>query len=474
MKLAWTHILASCLMLGCIADRTGLAPAQDAGVETDSARDSDTVDAPIDATADVLLPDDAGRCADQETRCASDTLLERCIEGDWLGYTCDLGCDVGVGRCAGFPASNGLGPISQWAYAAGIEVSGGDPHVADCDTGQITVRRAGAPDEVVREVRSAGVGFVGGVGFEVIEADGRSIGVFSSASLRVALDASLFVVGTNPCAFRVSGPVELGGLVSLKGWGGAPGAGSRSSDLGNGVDGTAGPVTASGSFDSGGGGGGHFTSGAVGGNAPGGTLGGAGGTVGGSSNLVPLRGGGRGGEGGGEGGVGGAGGGALQLSAATTLTVSGTIDAAGGGGAGGSDASDGSGGGGGGGAGGAILLESPMVSISVPGLLLVAGGAGGQGTTCENVCMGSSRGMDGADGGSVVPAPGPAGLATGGGGGSGSDADGVPRIGGTGTNGGGGGGGAGRVRINTASGAESFLGVVVPNVGLSVGRLGDS
>lgn len=472
MKLAGTRILASCLMLGCIADRTGLAPLQDSGVESDAGRDSE-VDAPIDATpADVPTVEDAGGCMERETRCASGTILERCIEGDWLEYTCDLGCDVDVGRCAGFAASNALGAISQWAFAAGLDVTGVDPFVVDCDSGRITVRSAVAPADVVREVRGAGVGALAGLGFEVIETDGRALGVFSLASLRVASEGSLFMTGTNPCAFRVSGAVDVGGLASLKGFGGAGGAGSLSNALGTGDDGAAGPVTASGSFDSGGGGGGHFATGGVGGNAPGGTLGGAAGLVSGSPELVPLMGGGGGGRGGGTGGVGGAGGGALQISAATGITISGTIDAAGGGGSGGSDVSEGSGGGGGGGAGGSVLLESPTVTIA--GRLLVAGGAGGQGTTCENACAGPSRGVDGADGGSVVPAPGSPSLATGGGGGAGSDSAGSPRIGGTGTNGGGGGGGAGRVRINTASGAESFGDAVLPNVGLSVGRISES
>ena len=137
---------------------------------------------------------------------------------------------------------------------------------------------------------------------------------------------------------------------------------------------------------SGGGGGGALTAGGAGAGGVGGT-GGTAGNASSASSTSPLRGG-CPGEASGNWActtTGGGGGGALQLSAAGSVTVSGSISANGGAGGAGSCASAGcapgpeprtfGGGGGGGGSGGTLLLEG--VTVTVPGTLVAAGGAGG-------------------------------------------------------------------------------------------------
>jgi hypothetical protein len=100
-------------------------------------------------------------------------------------------------------------------------------------------------------------------------------------------------------------------------------------------------------------------------------------------DLRPLRAGCAGGIGS-AGNFGGSGGGAVQISAATTLTVGSTaiISAAGGGGRQGPSGEEG---GSGGGSGGGILLEASSVVIDPSAGLRAHGGAGsGRGDTCPN------------------------------------------------------------------------------------------
>jgi hypothetical protein len=135
---------------------------------------------------------------------------------------------------------------------------------------------------------------------------------------------------------------------------------------------------------------------------------GLGGSVSGNAQLVPLAGG-SGGAGGGpdvdiiaRGGGGGGGGGALLIYATGSVTVSGTITAAGGNGGTGYTVGGGSGGGGGA-SGGAIVLQSGTVTAS--GTLTTAGGAGG---TSTGDAAGGAGGtgrirMDGLSTGATVP-----------------------------------------------------------------------
>jgi hypothetical protein len=166
---------------------------------------------------------------------------------------------------------------------------------------------------------------------------------------------------------------------------------------------------ASGGTPGGGGGGGFATAGGTM-NATEGDAG-LGGAVNGNAQLVPLAGGSGGGGGGPDvnitsanrGGGGGGGGGAIQIYATGSLTISGTITAAGGnGGNGYTSGGDGSGGGGGG-SGGAIFLQSGSVTAS--GTFTTAGGTAG--TSTGNAAGGAGGTgrirIDGLSSGSSVP-----------------------------------------------------------------------
>lgn len=184
-----------------------------------------------------------------------------------------------------------------------------------------------------------------------------------------------------------------------------------------------------------------------GGGGYGGSFGGKGGTGGTGENglggiaadpitaVTALRGGCAGGRGAGGGGAnGGPGGGAVYLLAATSLAVSGTINAsgAGGGGGGGGDS-----GGGGGGSGGMIGLEAPSVMLVTGAKIFANGGGGGEGFE-------TTQGKPGDD--AIAPTPaaagGKGGTPNGGDGGDGSQAS-AGANGKNGNSSGGGGGGGG-------------------------------
>jgi hypothetical protein len=190
-------------------------------------------------------------------------------------------------------------------------------------------------------------------------------------------------------------------------------------------------------LSSGGGGAGHATNGAQGGDLSGAqvVMGSAPGVANGTAALEPLRGGCNGG------GSTNSGGGAIQLTSNSAIRITGTINASG---AGGKRPT------GGGGSGGGILLEAPVVEVGDTGMLIALGGGGasrdhrGQtsndgtkatGGICDGATTHCGRGGDGATGTEQSM--------------SGEDqavtAD-EP------TSAGGGGGGAGRIRINTQPG----------------------
>jgi len=202
-------------------------------------------------------------------------------------------------------------------------------------------------------------------------------------------------------------------------------------------------------------GGGGAGGGGFGTNGGGGGAGGAGSTVSGAGGspgpvaamttfeLVPLRGGLAGGTGGqvSQGGLGGKGGGAIEITAQTTIELTGgSIRANGGGGQ--SAMSGVSGGGGGGGAGGAIFLEAAMVTLS-SSMLCANGGGGG----------GSQPGSNGMESDCNLPGVGGAHGSSNNSGGDGAigtlsgtaGTPGAPTLGG-----GGGGGGVGLIRIRGA------------------------
>lgn len=188
----------------------------------------------------------------------------------------------------------------------------------------------------------------------------------------------------------------------------------------------------------------------------------------GGAEQVPLEGGMRGQDACG-GATGGGGGGALQLTAGREISISGTLDASGGGGAGGSQTGTCLGGAGGG-SGGGLLIEAPRVFMT--GFVFANGGGGGGG--------GNNQGLAGSSGGTSPHPRDPGvggdgrdgrgcpleGYTRGGAGGSGATSTspssagepadevagcigGPDRVGG-----GGGGGGLGRIRVNTLEGCQ--------------------
>ena len=225
------------------------------------------------------------------------------------------------------------------------------------------------------------------------------------ADLRVIGDRPLVLIATGELRVRTEGAIlsgsgDFGGVD-------APGPGADPDDCAGAGAGAPGGVHPDSKMTYGGGGGGGF-----------GSRGGDGGTgrsnqaasgPGGSMIATPmvLRGGCPGGDGGDalESGAGGSGGGALyltSLSSQVRIDQGGRVDAAGGGGAGGGFAVGTSeGGGGGGGSGGMIVIEG---SLSLAGTITAAGGGGGEGgegdSDGELGNSGSSGRTDGA------PAPG--------------------------------------------------------------------
>jgi hypothetical protein len=285
----------------------------------------------------------------------------------------------------------------------------------------------------------------------------REVAVIPMSSLVVSSAGSIVFRGSRPVAVIVFGSATIEGSLLASAALDVGGPGSNQ-DCGAGAGGG---NAADGNGNGSGGAGGTFAlTGAAGGDSN--TV--AGGLpVGlaiGNASLVPLQGGCGGGVGGESefgtaGGLGGAGGGALQLSAASSLTLTGTMAAAGGGGLGGVRRN----GGGGGGSGGALLLEANTVTIT--GAVTVNGGGGGEGGRGNTSCEGepNDRCGDGANGAaaSTVPAAGGSGSSNSGGdGGNGGSAqaaaiggdNGIESGGGNYGGGGGGGGGIGRIRVN--------------------------
>ncbi len=178
--------------------------------------------------------------------------------------------------------------------------------------------------------------------------------------------------------------------------------------------------------------------------------------------FTELRGGCPGGAGssdpGGMAGAGGAGGGAVDI-IATSIKVSGAINASGAAGGGGTEAGNKSSGGGGGGAGGMIVLDAPSVSAgTTPPSVYANGGGGGQGGTGAD--PGKGPGADGREPTSPqAPASGGAtgsrGGGAGGAGGAGVHVDGAPGQGHVYPGGGGGGGGGvGFIRAPAFTGGD--------------------
>jgi len=300
--------------------------------------------------------------------------------------------------------------------------------------------------------------FMSAVPFNFIASDGGSgrVMVIHVDSMSVGASGTVSVVGNNPLIIAVSGDANIDGNVFARDMGnsidcttavpGAESAGTSSCDSNSSGNESCGGGGAGGSYGRPGGNGGN------GGTSPS-AAGGAAGAANGVPPLRPLRGGCAGARGGrGAGGEGGSGGGGLQISAADTLHITGTVAAPGRGGAAGGTTR---GGGGGGGSGGAVLLEATLFQIS--GELTANGGSAGSGAT------GAANGSTGVDGNtnSALGAVGGGTNARGGDGGTGLvEATNGANSGGGG--GGGGGGAVGRIRINAANGCINPAAVISP------------
>lgn len=210
--------------------------------------------------------------------------------------------------------------------------------------------------------------------------------VVSVESFAVAAGATLRVTGSLPLMILSHSTIDVSGTIDA--------SSNRVAGLGPGVPRTGCVAARDGNDDAiGGGGGGFGRAGGDGGNRLGGldSPGSGGGSI--SQPRVVISGcsgaSGGGGVPGAE-GAGGSGGGAVQMTARTSILVSGTgrIHAGGMGGQGGRD-----GGGGGGGSGGFIGLDAPQTNVAL-GAQLAANGGGG-GTGCNDAI---SRGASGNDG----------------------------------------------------------------------------
>ncbi|MGH7408186.1 MAG: DUF2341 domain-containing protein [Candidatus Methylomirabilales bacterium] len=284
---------------------------------------------------------------------------------------------------AGETSSNGGG--STAAGAASVTMSWSFP-VDKSAIGGVSIKPAGATTTAA----SGAAGRSGGGGGGAKGTGTGGAGGDGTAAVGSAASGTSGGAGGTALGGATGGG---GGMANTSVAGGDGGGGGTGDPFGTGgsgatTDGAAGGQGGGGGGASdtspGGGGGGGFAT--AGGRGSTDADAGYGGSVNGSAQLVPLTGG-SGGAGGApdttitsvhRGGGGGGGGGAALICATGSVTVSGTITAAGGnGGNGYTSGADGSGGGGGG-SGGAILLQSGTVTAT--GTLTTAAGTGGTST----------------------------------------------------------------------------------------------
>lgn len=338
----------------------------------------------------------------------------------------------------------------------------------DTDTGQVT----GAL------IRAPGEGVVGPIGYRHAEFGGTELGVFAMSRLDVTPAGVLRLQGARAAVFLVETDATIEGTID--GTGGCADPAQRScAGPGGGAGGTlaraatgcspgqAGTTHGPSGADSGGGGGGAGFAGAAGGDATVGSTTYAGGAAAPrcmTSELEPLLGGSGGGGGGKgatpQGAAGGGGGGALQLTAFGSITITGLITMAGAGGEGGGMATNNGGAGAGGGGGGSILLEAP--TLIVTGTLAANGGGGGGASSS------SAAGQPGQSG--IAKSTAASGGAGAGGSGGALDQSAQPGASMTNGNAGGGGGGAGRIFLR--ANAPAITGATIsPAPGLGALRL---
>jgi hypothetical protein len=384
---------------------------------------------------------------------------------DGTDCPCPLGC-TSDGTCATFDPSN----LDDLALLDGV------------DTELTLTAGTWILDTDLPELRDPLGNPVAGLSFSTI----GDVTVLAVRTLQIDPDALLR--GTGDHALLIAGDtIVVAGTLDVSAgclvdpdtpdrdrlWCGGPGGGDGGHPVGDGSAaatgcapgqaGDAGTFTA----EDGGGGGAFGSAGGDGGNADDGH--GQGGVACGSAALEPLT----GGSGGGAAGyrasgaddnrtAGGGGGGAVQLVARTGITITGTVDAAGEGGAGtaqaGSFSPPGGDGGGGGGSGGGILLEAPRIVLAASAIVTANGGGGGAGVTTDQRGERGRRDRTRAAGGVNDDAT------TGGLGATDSGGDESATDGASADDGGsGGGGGAGRIHIHAATPSLDPSAIVSPN-----------
>jgi len=395
-------------------------------------------------------------------------------------------CDLNRTQCRyDVIPSNGIDP--GWFGEAQAKLSPTEDLVIDTDLGTVTTAVSKQPLSDVSYHQVAEVDCGGG--WKV------GMGVFGWKQINIPDGVRVRFTGSRAAALIASGPIEIEGLLDLRGGlsecsdpscagpGGFVGGSLHRTTLqgsgpGGGVLGFGGGSGVG--EEAGGGGGGACGVGGKGGDA--GIdmyLGGNGGPAYLKSELVPLC----GGSGGGSGGIGkstidpgqrgGGGGGAIQIVSQVSVSIRSSADTpsgiqAGGGGGQPDQDSNFNDGGGGGGSGGAILIEAPSISIGAGAVVAVNGGGGAGGF---NETMKTNAGQPGLL--SSTLAAGGMGTCSGGSGGAGSmpngsAASGMPRDGGAG-----GGGAVGRIRLNSLDNGVVLDGVLSPSMGdcQSTGRL---
>ncbi len=382
--------------------------------------------------------------------------------------------------------SNGIDPA--WFAEAQAKLSPTEDLVVDTDQGTVTTVTSKQQLADVSYHRVADVDCGGG--WKV------GIGVFGWKQISIPDGVRVRFTGSRAAALIALGPIEIEGLLDLRGGQAecsdpsCPGPGGfaggsqhrklqQGSGPGGGAQGFGGGAGAG--EEAGGGGGGACGVGGKGGDSDTTiSFGGSGGPAYLKPTLVPLC----GGSGGGAGGIGkftsvdpgqrgGGGGGAIQIVSQTSVSVRSTADTpsgiqAGGGGGQPDVDTNYNDGGGGGGSGGAILIEAPIITIGA-GAVLAANGGGGAGGFNEKL-----KTTDGQSGLlSATPAAGGSGTCSGGAGGAGSTPNGSAAQGLIVDGGAGGGGAVGRIRLNSLDGSVVNEGVISPSMGecQSTGRL---
>jgi len=286
-------------------------------------------------------------------------------------------------------------------------------------------------------------------------ANAGTVCVVAGTSIAIASDKTLTGTGSKPLVLlATTGEIDVSGTVDVASHtGGTPGADADPPECS--------APTAPDACTGGGGGGFGGPGGAGGGVVDANCNLDAGGNVGPAAPATPttVHGGCPGAPGGvnqsdAASGASGHGGGAVYLIAATSISVTGTIDASGQGGGGGTVDN---GGGGGGGAGGMIGLDAPTITIQAAASVFANGGGGGEGARGDGVTAGHA-GADPTD--ASTPAAGGTGTDYGGDGGAGAQGSTLDGTGGSAEySGGGGGGGAGVIlHFGTLSGT----GVISP------------